>query len=71
MDGHMHSHTPSRLRGPSPPALGMGPAALDPFGRQLLHMGSVRLCVRASVFRGQKVRGRGLRMGVGGQWAGR
>lgn len=63
MDGHaqkhMHSHTLSRLQGPSPPALGMGPAALDAFGRQLLHMGSVCLCVCASVLEGR-------RLGAGG-----
>lgn len=63
MDGHtqkhMHSHALSRRRGPSPPALGMGPAALDAFGRQLLHMGSVCLCVCASVFEGR-------RLGAGG-----
>lgn len=56
---HMHSHALSRRRGPSPPALGMGPAALDAFGCQLLHMGSVCLCVCASVFEGR-------RLGAGG-----
>lgn len=40
-----HRHTLSRRWGPSPSALGMGPAAFDAFGRQLLHMGSVCLCV--------------------------
>lgn len=56
---HSHTHTPSRLWGPSPSALGMGPAALGAFGRQLLHMGSVCLCVCASVFEGR-------RLGAGG-----
>lgn len=69
---HTHAHTTSERWGPSPSALGMGPAAFDAFGCQLLHMGSVCLCVCAHErVGGQKVRGRGLRMGVGERWAGR
>lgn len=65
MNGHTHTHSEAGCGDPHLLPWEWVRLLLDAFGRQLLHMGSVVFVCVCECVRGQKVRGRGLRMGVG------